>query len=128
MDDAPVTEWFATLYLQSKATIAMILDMVRRSGESVEDYVIIVADVTHEATRFFVDQLGQTDPNAPGFVGAYPKEDVARVLRALDAGAFAEATEKPLEEGLMRLLVASGGEMQCADLRASAPMSPGGSA
>lgn len=130
MTDAPITEWFASLYLQSQTTVAMVLDMVRKSGEKVADYVLVVADLGDEATRFFVDQLGDapTDPGAPGFVGAYPKEVVARVLRMLDASAFAEDTEKPLEAGLMRLLVAARGQMQCADIPAPAPMSPGGSA
>jgi hypothetical protein len=128
MSDESITEWFASLYLQSEATIAMIVDMVRKNGESITDYVVIVADVRDEATRFFVDQLAPSDPNAPGFVGAYPKEEVARVLRVLDAESFANAAEQPIEAGLMRLLVAARGQMQCADMRASAPLSPGGSA
>lgn len=128
MSDESITEWFASIYLQSQSTVAMILDMVRKNGESISDYVVIVADVTDEATRFFVDQLAPTDPNAPGFVGAYPKEDVARVLRMLDAETFAADAEKPLDDGLMRLLIAARGQMQCADIRAAAPMSRGGSA
>ncbi len=55
MSDASITEWFASIYLQSEATVAMIVDMVRRNGESITDYVVIVADVTDEATRFFVE-------------------------------------------------------------------------
>jgi hypothetical protein len=128
MSDESITEWFASIYLQSQSTVAMILDMVRKNGESIGDYVVIVADVTDEATRFFVDQLAPTDPNAPGFVGAYPKEDVARVLRMLDAESFATAAEKPLDDGLMRLLIAARGQMQCADIRATAPMARGGTA
>lgn len=130
MSDESITEWFASIYLQSQSTVAMILDMVRTNGESVSDYVVIVADVTDEATRFFVDQLGEapTDPGTPGFVGAYPKEAVARVLRMLDAETFAADAEKPLDDGLMRLLIAARGQMQCADIRAAAPMSRGGSA
>jgi hypothetical protein len=130
MSDESITEWFASIYLQSQATVAMILDMVRKNGESVADYVFVVADVTDEATRFFVDQLGDkpSDPAAPGFVGAYPKEVVARVLRMLDAETFAADAEKPTDDGLMRLLIAARGQMQCADIRAAAPMSPGGSA
>jgi hypothetical protein len=130
MSDESITEWFASIYLQSHGTVAMILDMVRKNGESVADYVFVVADVTDEATRFFVDQLGDkpSDPGAPGFVGAYPKEVVARVLRMLDAETFAADAEKPTDDGLMRLLIAARGQMQCADIRASAPMSRGGSA
>jgi hypothetical protein len=128
MSDESISEWFASIYLQSEATVAMIVDMVRKNGERVEDYVIIVADVTDEATRFFVDQLAPTDPNAPGFAGAYPKEDVARVLRALDADPFADAAAKPTEDGLMRVLIAARGKMQCADIRAAALMSRGGNA
>lgn len=130
MSDVPITEWFASIYLQSQATVAMVVDMVRKNGESVGDYVVIVADTRDEATRFFVDQLGDkpTDPNAPGFVGVFPKEVVARVLRMLDAETFAADAEKPLDEGFMRLLIAARGQMQCADVRATAPMSRGGSA
>ena len=132
-DDAsetPVTDWFASIYLQSQETIAMVLDMVRKNGESVEGYVVIVADTRDEATRFFVDQLGDApvDPAMPGFVGAFPKEVVARVLRVMDAEEVAADTEKPLDEGLMRLLIAARGQMQCADIKALAPMSRGGSA
>lgn len=128
MSDASITDWFASIYLQSETTVAMIVDMVRKNGESIGEYVVIVADVRDEATRFFVEQLAPTDPSAPGFVGAYPKEDVARVLRMLDAEAFADAAMKPTDDGLMRVLVAARGQMQCADIRAAAPMSPGGSA
>ena len=128
MSDASITEWFASIYLQSEATVAMIIDMVRKNGESVSDYVVIVADVTDEATRFFVEQLAPTHLGAPGFVGAYPKEDVARVLRVLDAAPFADAAEKPIDDGLMRVLVAARGQMQCADIRAATPMSRGGTA
>lgn len=128
MSDESISEWFASIYLQSQATVAMIVDMVRKNGESISDYVIIVADVTDEATRFFVDQLTQTDPNAPGFAGAHPKEDVARVLRMLDAEPFAEAAARPTEDGLMRVLIAARGKMQCADIRATPLMSRGGSA
>jgi hypothetical protein len=128
MSEEAITEWFASIYLQSQATVAMIVDMVRKNGESISEYVVIVADVTDEATRFFLNQLAPTDPNAPGFVGAYPKEDVARVLRMLDAESFASAAEKPTEDGLMRVLVAARGQMQCADIRAFALMSRGGSA
>lgn len=130
MSDGPITDWFASIYLQSQATIAMVLDMVRKNGESVGDYVVVVADTTDEATRFFVDQLGDapTDPAMPGFVGAFPKEVVARVLRVLDAESFASDAEKPLDDGLMRLLIAARGQMQCADIRASSPMSRGGDA
>jgi hypothetical protein len=127
-EEPSITEWFASMYLQSEATIAMIVDMVRKNGENISDYVVILADVRDEATRFFVDQLAPTDPEAPGFAGAYPKEDVARVLRMLDAEAFALAAEKPTEDGLMRLLIAADGQMQCADIRASVPMSRGGTA
>lgn len=130
MGDETITEWFASIYLQSQPTVAMVLDMVRKNGESVADYVFIVADVTDEATRFFVDQLGDkpSDPDAPGFVGAYPKDVVARVLRMLDAEVFAEDAAKPTDDGLMRLLVAARGQMQCADIPATMPMSRGGSA
>jgi len=130
MGEESITEWFASIYLQSQSTVAMILDMVRKNGESVADYVVIVADTRDEATRFFVDQLGDapTDPSAPGFVGAFPKEVVARVLRMLDAESFAADAEKPLDDGLMRLLIAARGQVQCADIRAAAPMSRGGSA
>ena len=130
MSDESITEWFASIYLQSQSTVAMILDLVRKNGERVADYVVVVADTRDEATRFFVDQLGDapTDPAAPGFVGAFPKEVVARVLRMLDAETFAADVEKPLDEGLMRLLIAAHGQMQCADIRAEAPMSRGGTA
>ena len=48
MSGESITEWFASIYLQSQATVAMILDMVRQNGESVSDYVFVVADVTDE--------------------------------------------------------------------------------
>lgn len=128
MSDESITEWFASLYLQSEATVAIVVDMVRKNGESIGDYVVLVADVRSEATRFFVEQFAPTDPAAPGFVGAYPKEDVARVLHTLDAGTFAEAAEAPTDDGLMRVLVAAEGRMQCADIRAPLPMARGGSA
>lgn len=227
----PITDWFASLYRQSEVTIAMVLDRVRKNGEGVGDYVVVVADTTDEATRFFVDQLGDgpksrsaileqggsaisnsrgptdsvlpmwdfvpssapptslpdspsanrashgpdirffgvrstpvaagetrgsrhevagggaqkseakwpctillqnrarpfSDPGMPGFVGAIPKAAVARVLRLMDAP-FAGDAEKPLDDGLMRLLVAARGQIQCADVPASAPMVRGGSA
>jgi hypothetical protein len=129
MEPQPITEWFASIYRQSEATIAMILDLVRKNGENVSDYVVVVADLSDEATRFFVDQLGDgpTDASMPGFVGAIPKATVARVLRLLDAP-FASDAEKPLDDGLMRLLVAARGQMQCADIPAFPPMVRGGSA
>ena len=98
----------------------------QQNGQAVNHRV--VADVTDEATRFFVEQLAPTHLGAPGFVGAYPKEDVARVLRVLDAAPFADAAEKPIDDGLMRVLVAARGQMQCADIRAATPMSRGGTA
>ena len=129
MDESSITAWFASIYAQSEATIAMVLDMVRKNGEKIGDYVVVVADTTDEATRFFVDQLGDgpIDPSMPGFVGAIPKATVARVLRMLDAP-FAGDAEKPLEDGLMRLLVAARGQMQCADIPALPPMTRGGTA
>ncbi len=126
----PLTDWFASIYRQSENAIAMVLDMVRKNGESVADYVVVVADVTDEATRFFVNQLGDgpIDAKLPGFVGAVPKGTVARVLRLMAADAFANDAEKPLDEGLMRLLVAARGQVQCADIPASPPMVRGGNA
>jgi hypothetical protein len=130
MSEGALPDWFTSIYLQSEATIAMVLAMVRKNGESVADYVVVVADMTDEGTRFFVNQLGDgpIDPAMPGFVGAIPKGAVARVLRLMDAEDFAKDAEKPLDDGLMRLLVAARGRLQCADVRASRPMSPGGSA
>ena len=125
----PITDWFASLYRQSEMTIGLVLDMVRKNGEDVGDYVVVVADTSDEATRFFVDQLGDgaIDPAMPGFVGAIPKGTVARVLRLMDAP-FAGDAEKPLDAGLMRLLVAARGQMQGADIPAFPPMVRGGSA
>lgn len=130
MSEAALPDWFTSIYLQSEATIAMVLDMVRKNGERVADYVVVVADMTDEGTRFFVTQLGDgpIDPKMPGFVGAIPKGAVARVLRLMDAEDFANDTEKPLDDGHMRLLVAARGRLQCADIKAAPPMSPGGSA
>jgi len=129
MVQQPITEWFASIFRQSEVTIAMVLDQVRRDGESVGDYVVVVADTTDEATRFFVDQLGDgpIDAAMPGFVGAIPKGRVAGVLRMMDAP-FASDAEKPIDDGLMRLLVAARGQMQCADVPASPPMVRGGTA
>lgn len=125
-----ITDWFASIYRQSEATIALVLDAVRKNGEDVGDYVVVVADVTDEATRFFVNQLGDAPiaPDMPGFVGAIPKGTVARVLRMMDALDFAADAEKPLDDGLMRLLVAARGRLQCADIQALRPMTRGGSA
>lgn len=129
-EQPPLTDWFASIYQQSEGTIAMVLDMVRKNGENVADYVVVVADVSDEATRFFVNQLGDgpIDDSLPGFVGAIPKGTVARVLRLMDAEPFASDAEKPLEEGLMRLLVAARGQVQCADIPAFPPMARGGTA
>ncbi len=129
MSDDSITDWFASIYRQSEATIALVLDAVRKNGDDVGDYVV-VADVTDEATRFFVNQLGNAPiaPDMPGFVGAIPKDTVARVLRMMDAGDFAADAEKPLDDGLMRLLVAARGRLQCADIQALRPMSAGGTA
>lgn len=125
-----MTEWFASIYTQSEATIALVLDAVRKNGESVGDFVVIVADMTDEPTQFFVAQLGDApiDPGMPGFVGAIPKGTVARVLRLMDAEPFATEAEKPIEDGLMRVLVAARGQLQCADVPASPLMVRGGSA
>jgi hypothetical protein len=130
MSEDSITDWFASLHRQSEATIALVIDAVRKNGEDIREFVVIVADLTDEATRFFVNQLGDGPlaPDMPGFVGAIPKETVARVLRMMDAGAFADETEKPLEDGSMRLLVAARGRLQCADVKALRPMSKGGSA
>jgi hypothetical protein len=130
MSDDSITDWFASIYRQSEATIALVLDAVRKNGEDIKGYVVVVADVTDEATRFFVDQLGDAPiaPDMPGFVGAIPKETVARVLRLMDADDFAADAEKPLDDGLMRLLVAARGRLQCADIKALPPMTRGGSA
>ncbi len=129
MEQPPITDWFASIYRQSEATSPWCSTWCGRTGKSPPTSWVIVADVTDEATRFFVDQLGDgpTDPAMPGFVGAIPKATVARVLRMLDAP-FADDAEKPVEDGLMRLLVAARGQMQCADIPAFPPMSPGGSA
>ena len=107
-----------------------MLDAVRKNGESVTDFVVVVADLTDEATRFFVAQLGDApvDPAMPGFVGAIPKASVARALRLMDADVFATDTEKPIDVGLMRVLVAARGQVQCADIPASPLMVRGGSA
>jgi len=124
-----VSDWFASLYRQAESTIGIVLDMVRKNGEDVADYVVVVAELRDEATRFFVDQLGDgpTDPSIRGFVGAVHKATVARVLRLMDAP-FASDAEKPLDAGFMRLLVAAHGQMQCADIPAVRPMVRGGSA
>lgn len=129
-DRQSMTEWFASIYVQSEATIALVLDAVRKNGESVSDFVVVVADMTDEPTRFFVAQLGDApiDPGMPGFVGAIPKAMVARVLRVMDAEPFATEAEKPIEDGLMRVLVAAQGQLQCADIPASPLMVRGGSA
>ena len=124
-----VSDWFASLYRQSETTIGLVLDMVRKDGKDVADFVVVVAELGDEATRFFVDQLGDgpTDPSMRGFVGAVPKATVARALRLIDAP-FASDAEKPLDVGFMRLLVAARGQMQCADIPAGRPMVRGGSA
>ena len=129
-EEQPMTEWFASIYVQSEATIALVLDAVRKNGESVTDFVVIVADMTDEATRFFVAQLGDApvDPAMPGFVGAIPTASVARARGVLDAYTFANDAEKPIEVGLMRVLVAARGQVQCADIPASPLMVRGGSA
>jgi hypothetical protein len=129
-EEQSISAWFAGIYRQSEGTIAMVLDLVRKKGEDVSDFIVIVADMTDEPTRFFVTQLGDgpIDPKMPGFVGAVPKVTVARVLRMMDAEDFAADTEKALDAGLMRLLVAAGGQMQCADIPALGPMSKGGTA
>ncbi|HVH40958.1 MAG TPA: hypothetical protein VM925_01405 [Labilithrix sp.] len=125
-----MTEWFASIYTQTETTIAFVLDAVRKNGEDVGDFVVVVADMTDEPTRFFVDQLGdaRADPAMPGFVGAIPKSTVARVLRLMEAGPFADNAEMPVEEGLMRVLIAARGQVQCADVPASPPMVRGGTA
>ena len=130
MSEQPMTQSFASIYVQSEVTISLVLDAVRKNGESVADFVVVVADMTDEATRFFVDQLGNAsiDPSMPGFVGAIPRGNVARVLRLMDAESFATDAEKPVEPGLMRVLIAARGQLQCADLPASPPMVRGGSA
>lgn len=130
MNEQPMTEWFASIYAQTEMTIALVLDAVRKNGESVTDFVVVVADMTDEPTRFFVDQLGDApvDPNLPGFVGAIPKSTVARVLRLMEAEPFASSAETPVEEGLMRVLIAARGQVQCADVPASPPMVRGGDA
>ena len=124
-----VSDWFTSLYRQSETTIGIVLDMVRKNGEDVADFVVVVAELRDEATRFFVDQLGDgpTDPSMPGFVGAVHKATVARVLRLMDAP-FASDAEKPIDVGFMRLLVAARGQIQCADVPAARPMVRGGSA
>jgi hypothetical protein len=128
MDEPPLTDWFASIYSQCKSTIAIVLDLLRKNGESVSDYVVVVADTTDEATRFFVDQLGDgpIDAAMPGFVGAIPKATVARVLRLMEAEAFAMGAEKPLEDGLMRVLVAARGQVQCADIPVVPALARGG--
>ena len=103
--------------------------LVRRNGENVSDFVVVVADMTDEATRFFVDQLGDgpIDPTMPGFVGAVPKGTVARVLRLMEAETVRRSQyQKLLEPGRMRLLIAARGQVQCADIPASPPMVRGG--
>ncbi len=125
----PITDWFASMFRQTEVTIAMVLDKVRKDGENVGDYVVVVADLSDDATRFFVDQLGDgpVDAAMPGFVGAIPKTTIARVLRLMDAP-FASDAEKPIDDGLMRLLIAARGQMQCADIPAFPPMVRGGNA
>ena len=129
-EQVTITDWFASLYLQSKESISFVLDLLRKNGEDVREFVVIVADLRDEATRFFVDQLGEApvDPNMPGFVGAVPKGDVARVLRLMDAEPFARDIGNLPSDGHMRLLIATRGQMQCAELPLAAPMSPGGTA
>jgi len=129
-EQVTITDWFASLYLQSKESISFVLDLLRKNGEDVREFVVIVADLRDEATRFFVDQLGEApvDPTMPGFVGAVPKSDVARVLRLMDAEPFADDLANVPSDGHMRLLIATRGQMQCAELPLALPMSPGGSA
>lgn len=124
------THWFSSIYRQSEATIALVLDAVRKNGEDITDFVVIVADMTDETTRFFVDQLGNApvDPSMPGFVGAIPKVVVARVLRVMDAEPVAQSVDQPVDDGLMRVLITAGGQMQCADIPSPRPMARGGSA
>jgi hypothetical protein len=46
----------------------------------------------------------------------------------MEAGPFADNAEMPVEEGLMRVLIAARGQVQCADVPASPPMVRGGTA
>lgn len=130
MSEAPLTEWFASIYAQAVPTVAVLLGQLRRDGQRLEDFVFVVAVTTDEAARFFVDQLGDgpLDAGVPGFVGAIPKARVARALRMMGADGFGDDTEKPLEEGFMRVLVTAKGNMSCADIPSLPAMSPGGSA
>ena len=129
-EQVTITDWFASLWLQSKESIAFVLDLLRKNGEDVAEFVVIVADLRDEATRFFVDQLGEApaDPNMPGFVGAVPKEEVARVLRLIGAERFADDVENAPGEGHMRLLIATRGQIQSAEVPLVAPMVRGGDA
>lgn len=130
MSEAPLTDWFAAIYAQAVPTVAVLLGQLRRDGQRLEDFVFVVAVTTDESARFFVDQLGDgpLDAGVPGFVGAVPKARVARALRMMGAEAFADDTEKPLEDGFMRVLVTAKGTMNCADIPSLPAMSPGGSA
>lgn len=123
-----ITSWFEDLCRQSEPAVALMLEMMRKNGANPTDFVFVVADTTDEAGRFFVDQLlaEPLGPEVPGYVGAAKKADVARVLRLVDADAFAEEAEKPIEPSFLRFLVMARGRMQCADVPRNHGMSRGG--
>lgn len=110
--------WFDELYRQSEPAIALVLENMRKDGVSPGEFVFVIADTRDEAGRFFVDQLlaAPLPAEVPGYVGAAKKSDVARVLRLVDADAFAVEAEKPIEMSLLRVLVMARGRMQCADV------------
>ena len=44
-EQVTITDWFASLYLQSKESISFVLDLLRKNGEDVREFVVIVADL-----------------------------------------------------------------------------------
>lgn len=120
--------WFDELYRQSEPAIAIVLENMRKDGVAAGDYVFVIADTRDEAGRFFVDQLlpAPLPAEVPGYVGAAKKGDVARVLRLVDADAFAVEAEKPTDAALLRVLVMARGRIQCADVPRLHALSRGG--
>ena len=118
-----------TMYRNAEASMVMAVDGLRKAGGLFQDHVLIIADVSHEATWLVMrDITGKESDRTQGLVAIVGAEKVARVLRFCKADDWADHALSPLLDGKMRVMVTADGQVNIVDLPAFPPLPAAGKA
>ncbi len=126
----PFLARFASAYKQAEATLVLGVDRIRKGGGALADYVVVVADTQHEATRLMIRDMSASEVDATerGFAGVLAKANVSRVLRICRVDEWADVVDTPVDPGNMRVLFSAAGKVIVADIPAFPPLPATGSA